>query len=102
MEKSVMPSIGLLMRMPFQLTLVCEGEVPRNATVDRVARPAFFTNTEELKVSTSAIERAMFSFSAMESKVVFCTPMSCIGRRAVMVNSSSSTVSISPGDWAAA
>lgn len=34
-----MPSIGLLMRIPFHVTWVCEGEVPRKATVDNVARP---------------------------------------------------------------
>ena len=35
---------------------------------------------EELKVSTSAIDKAMFSFSTTESIFVFCTPMSFIGR----------------------
>lgn len=38
-NSSVMPSIGLLMRIPFHVTWVCEGEVPRKATVDNVARP---------------------------------------------------------------
>ena len=57
-----MPSIGLLMRMPFHVTCVCEGPVPRNDTVERVARPYCLTKIGELKVSTSAIDRAMFSF----------------------------------------
>ena len=37
-----MPSIGLLMRMPFHVTCVCDGPVPRNDTVERVARPYCF------------------------------------------------------------
>ena len=32
----LMPSIGMLMRIPFPVTWVCEGEVPRKATVDNV------------------------------------------------------------------
>ena len=67
--------------------------MPLNAIVERVARPAFFTKTDELNVSTSAMDKAMFSFSAMESNVVFCTPISCIGRRAVITNSSRLTTS---------
>ncbi len=31
--------MGLLMRMPFHVTCVCDGPVPRNDTVDSVARP---------------------------------------------------------------
>ena len=80
-EKSVMPSIGLLMRMPFHVTCVCEGPVPRNDTVERVARPYCLTKIGELKVSTSAIDRAMFSFRIRESSRVSCTPMLFIGRR---------------------
>ena len=38
-EKSVEPSIGLEMSMPFQLTRVCAAEVPRKAMVLWVARP---------------------------------------------------------------
>ena len=38
-EKSVMPSMGEFISMPFHVTAVCEGDVPRNATVDSVARP---------------------------------------------------------------
>ena len=37
-EKSVMPSIGLLMRMPFHVTCVCEG--PCRGTTGREGRPA--------------------------------------------------------------
>ncbi len=79
-EKSVMPSIGLLMRMPFHVTCVCEGPVPRNDTVESVARPYCLTKIDELKVSTSAIDRAMFSFRTTESNFVSCTPMLFIGR----------------------
>ena len=39
MEKSVIPNIGLLIRIPFHVTCVCEGDVPRKDTVDNVARP---------------------------------------------------------------
>ena len=42
-EKSTMPSIGELIFMPFHVTCVCEGDVPRNATVERVARPYSLT-----------------------------------------------------------
>lgn len=80
-EKSVMPSIGVLIRMPFHVTCVWPGDVPRNVTVDSVARPWLLTNTEELNVSMSAIDSATFSFSAAESMAVFCTPISFIGRR---------------------
>ncbi len=38
-EKSVVPSMGEEMRMPFQVTCVCDEEVPLKFTVDRVARP---------------------------------------------------------------
>ncbi len=82
-EKSVMPSIGLLMRIPFHVTCVWLGDVPRNATVDRVARPWLLTKIDELNVSTSAIDSAMFSFSMDESSTVFCMPISFIGRLAV-------------------
>ena len=37
--KSVIPSMGLLMRMPFHVTCVWLGDVPRKATVESVARP---------------------------------------------------------------
>ena len=80
-EKSVMPSIGLLMRIPFHVTCVCEGPVPRNETVESVARPYCLTKSGELNVSTSAIDRAMFSLSVTESSVVRSTPISFIGRR---------------------
>ena len=80
-EKSVMPSIGELMRMPFHVTCVCEGDVPRNATVESVARPYCLTKIEVLNVSTSAIDRAMFSCSTVVSSFVCCTPISFIGRR---------------------
>ena len=80
-EKSVMPSIGLLMRMPFHVTCVCEGPVPRNETVESVARPYCLTKSGELKVRMSAIERAMFCRRTVESSCVFWTPISCIGRR---------------------
>ena len=49
------------MRMPFHVTCVCDGPVPRNDTVESVARPYCLTKTGVLNVSTSAIERAMFS-----------------------------------------
>ena len=48
MEKSVIPSIGELSFIPFQSTWVWEADVPRNDTVDWVARPYCFTKTEEL------------------------------------------------------
>ena len=86
-EKSVMPSIGELMRMPFHVTCVCEGDVPRNATVESVARPYCLTKIEVLNVSTSAIDRAMFSCSTVVSSFVCCTPISFIGRRAVTLTS---------------
>ena len=78
-----MPSIGELMHIPFHVTCVCDGDVPRNATVESVARPYCLTKIEVLKVSTSAIDRAMFSWSTSVSSRVFCTPISFIGRRAV-------------------
>ena len=82
-----MPSMGELMRMPFHVTWVCEGDVPRKATVERVARPYCLTKIEVLKVSTSAIERAIFSCSATVSSLVCCMPISFIGRRAVIPTS---------------
>ena len=48
MEKSVIPSIGELIFIPFHSTCVCEEEVPLNDTVDNDARPDCFTKTEEL------------------------------------------------------
>ena len=47
-EKSVMPNIGELSRMPFHVTWVCEGEVPRNEAVESVARPYCLMKIEEL------------------------------------------------------
>ena len=76
-----MPSIGVLMRMPFHVTCVCDGPVPRNDTVERVARPYCLTKTGVLNVSASAIERAMFSLRIAESSFVSSTPMLFIGRR---------------------
>ena len=38
-EKSTCPSIGELIFMPFHVTCVCEGAVPRNEAVASVARP---------------------------------------------------------------
>ena len=38
-EKSTVPSIGELIRIPFHVTCVCEGDVPRNSAVASVARP---------------------------------------------------------------
>ncbi|WP_303005013.1 hypothetical protein, partial [Bacteroides congonensis] len=40
-----------------------------------------------MNVRMSAIERAMFSFSASESNFVFCTPISFIGRCPMTVTS---------------
>ena len=74
-----MPSIGELMRMPFHTTCVCEGPVPRNATVESVARPYCLMKIDELKVSTSAIDRAIFSCRTSVSSCVFCTPISFMG-----------------------
>lgn len=48
MEKSVMPSMGELIFIPFQSTWVCEDEVPRNDTVESDDLPDCFTNTAEL------------------------------------------------------
>ena len=69
------------MRMPFHVTCVCDGPVPRNDTVERVARPYCLTKTGVLNVSASAIERAMFSLRIAESSFVSSTPMLFIGRR---------------------
>ena len=69
------------MRMPFHVTCVCDGPVPRNDTVERVARPYCLTKTGVLNVSASAIERAMFSLRNAESSFVSSTPMLFIGRR---------------------
>ena len=82
-----MPSIGELIRIPFHVTCVCEGDVPRNATVERVARPYCLTKIDVLKVRMSAIERAMFSCSTVVSSWVFWMPISFIGRRAVTLTS---------------
>ena len=76
-----MPSIGLLMRMSFHVTCVCEGPVPRNDTVERVARPYCLTKSGELNVSTSATERAIFCRRTVESKRMRSTPIDFIGRR---------------------
>lgn len=62
-----MPSIGELIRIPFHVTCVCEGDVPRNATVERVARPYCLTKIDVLKVRMSAIESAMFSCNIVVS-----------------------------------
>lgn len=67
--------------MPFHVTCVCDGPVPRNDTVERVARPYCLTKTGVLNVSASAIERAMFSLRIAESSFVSSTPMLFIGRR---------------------
>ena len=69
------------MRMPFHVTCVCDGPVPRNDTVERVARPYCLTKTGALNVSASAIERAMFSLRTAESNFVSSMPMLFIGRR---------------------
>ena len=82
-----MPSIGELMRIPFHVTCVCEGDVPRNATVERVARPYCLTKIDVLKVRMSAIESAMFSCNIVVSSWVFWMPISFIGRRAVTLTS---------------
>ena len=87
-EKSTVPSIGELIRIPFHVTCVCDGDVPRNATVESVARPCCLTKIEVLKVSTSAIDRAMFSWSTSVSSRVFCTPISFIVRRVTTGTSS--------------
>lgn len=68
--------------MPFHVTCVCDGPVPRNDTVERVARPYCLTKTGVLNVSASAIERAMFSLRIAESSFVSSTPMLFIGRPA--------------------
>lgn len=82
-----MPSIGELIRIPFHVTCVCEGDVPRNATVERVARPYCLTKIDVLKVRMSAIESAMFSCNIVVSSWVFWMPISFIGRRAVTLTS---------------
>lgn len=70
-RKSVMPSIGELIRMPFHITCVCDAAVPRNATVESVARPYCLMKIAVLNVSTSAIDRAMFSCRTRVSSCVF-------------------------------
>ena len=89
MEKSVRPIAGELTGRPFHVTAVWDGAVPRKATVDKVARPADLTNTEELKASTSAIEREMLSRRAAESIAEYWRPMRLSGRMAVTVTVSS-------------
>lgn len=84
-EKSVIPSIGELRCIPFQVTCVWDGDVPRNDTVESDARPAVLTKTGVLNVRMSAIDCDMFSLRARESMVVLFSPMSLIGRAAVVM-----------------
>lgn len=60
-EKSTIPSIGLLKFRPFQLTAVWEGAVPRREAVAVVARPADLMKMVLFWANTSAIEEAMLS-----------------------------------------
>ena len=81
-EKSVMPSMGELIFMPFHVTCVCDGDVPRKDAVESVARPYCLMKTVELNVRASASERAMLSCSTAESRWVRCTPICFMGRAA--------------------
>jgi hypothetical protein len=79
-EKSVEPIIGLFIFTPFHNTCVCEGDVPRKATVESDARPELLTYTAELKLNTSAIESEMVCLNEVLSIWLFVTPTSLIGR----------------------
>ena len=61
MEKSTIPNMGLLRSMPFQLTAVCEGAVPRSEAVARVARPDDLMNIVLFLANTSAIDNVTLS-----------------------------------------
>lgn len=71
-----MPSMGELIFMPFHVTCVCEGAVPRNEAVAIVPRPYDLMNTGVLCDSRSPKLLVTFCRSATESRFIFVTPMS--------------------------
>ena len=79
-EKSTWPKSGELTFMPFHVTCVCEGEVPRNEAVASVARPYDLMKIVEPEVSASASDEEMLSRRTMLSSFVRWTPISFIGR----------------------
>ena len=74
-EKSAVPSMGELISIPFQRTLVCDGAVPRSDTVDMDERPCCLMNTAELYDSRPASEDEMFLFRAVLSILVSNIPV---------------------------
>ena len=64
--------IGELIFIPFQVTWVCEAEVPLKETVERDPLPYCFTKIELLYVSTSAIDCETVSLRAEESSSLRC------------------------------
>ena len=79
-EKSTWPKSGELTFMPFHVTCVCEGAVPRNEAVAIVPRPYDLMNTGVLCVSASASDEEMLSRRTMLSSFVRWTHISFIGR----------------------
>ena len=86
-EKSVIPSIGEFIFMPFHSTCVCDAEVPLKDTVDMEALPYCLTKREELYDRISAMEMEMFSFRARLSNLVSVIPVSLSGRKPLTVDS---------------
>ena len=86
-EKSVIPSIGDFIFMPFHSTCVCDAEVPLKDTVDMEALPYCLTKREELYDRISAMEMEMFSFRARLSNLVSAIPVSLSGRKPLTVDS---------------
>ena len=68
--------MGLPSEMPFQLTAVCEGAVPRIEAVASEARPEDFTKTGLFCERISAIEVAMLLLSTSWLSGLFWVPMS--------------------------
>lgn len=83
MEKSTIPNMGLLRSMPFQLTAVCEGAVPRSEAVARVARPDDLMNIVLFLANTSAIDNVTLSVRTCSLSGLFCTPISRSERAAL-------------------
>ena len=80
-EKSTIPSIGELSGIPFHVTCVCDGAVPRIDTVAIVPRPYDFIKVLAFCMRMSPIESDMLSCRAVVSSLECWSPMSRIRRR---------------------
>ena len=86
--------------MPFQLTVVWEGAVPRSEAVERVALPDDLMKIVLFWASTSAIVAERLSLKTLSFIMLFCTPMSRSERAALTTISSTSTVRKESVFWA--